>query len=125
MRVLELTLRGDPLPKERPRAGRGGHMYTPTRTKDAETAIRVAMEAQREETWPMTMPLGISVEFFCATRHRKDGDNMLKLLTDAMNKFVFADDSQIEEWYCKITRGVGVDDARTELFVYTLDDDGS
>ena len=70
---------------------------------------------------PVVGPVGVAVEFFCATGRRSDGDNMFKLLTDAMNRIVFEDDSQIVEFFCRVIRGVGVEAARTQVLVYRPD----
>lgn len=67
------------------------------------------------------VPVGLVVEFFCATRRHTDGDNLVKLVTDAMNKIVYKDDSQIVEWFCRIHRGVGAEAARTEILLYAVD----
>lgn len=69
---------------------------------------------------PVSTPVGIAVEFFCATKRKTDGDNLLKLVTDAMNEIVYLDDSQIEFWYCRVYRGVGKKLARTEIRAWEL-----
>lgn len=71
---------------------------------------------------PLTGPVSLNVVFSCATKRRTDGDNLLKLITDAMNKVVFEDDSQIEEFHCRVIRGVGKANARTVLQVSPLPD---
>ena len=40
---------------------------------------------------------------------------MMKLVTDAMNQVVFADDSQIEEFHVRLYRGVGKANAKTVI----------
>jgi crossover junction endodeoxyribonuclease RusA len=122
MMFLELTIYGDPVSKARPRVGPNGHAYTPERTRAAERAVSALAAAKMAERAPADTPVGLAVEFFCATKRRSDGDNMLKLVTDAMNEIVFVDDYLIEEWYVRLVRGVGKKDARTEVTVYLLDD---
>lgn len=123
MAILELTLLGDPISKGRPRMGKNGHAYTPERTKSAERAAQAQMMEAMLGQEPATAELGLAVEFHCATKRATDGDNMLKLVTDAANGIVFADDSQIMEWYCRIYRGVGKKDAKTMILVYELPQD--
>ncbi len=123
MAILELTLLGDPISKARPRMGKNGHAYTPERTKAAERAAQAQMMDAMLGQDPATTTLGLAVEFHCATKRATDGDNMLKLVTDAANGIVFADDSQIVEWYCRIYRGVGKKDAKTMILVYELPQD--
>lgn len=122
MGLLELTVIGDPVPKGRPRTAKGV-TYTPPKTRDAENALLLfARRAMPLGAVRSEKPVGIAVEFFCATARRTDGDNLLKLVTDALNGLVYADDSQIEEWYCRVHRKVGKAQARTEIFVYELQD---
>jgi len=122
MELLSTTIMGDPVAKGRPRVNKNGHAYTPQKTKDAE-------EALRQHVIPLlthprsTEPIGLAVTFYCATRRRTDGDNMLKLVTDAMNKIVYEDDSQIEEWWARVHRAVPGEEPRTEILIYTLEEE--
>jgi Holliday junction resolvase RusA-like endonuclease len=115
-----MILYGDPVAKGRPRQGKNGHVYTPGRTRDAEKAIQVLVRNEWGSQEPVTTAVGIAVTFHCKTKRHTDGDNMLKLVTDAMNKIVYADDSQIEECFFRVHRGVS--EPRTEIFVYELTD---
>jgi Holliday junction resolvase RusA-like endonuclease len=124
--LLNITVPGDPVPKGRPRAG-GGRIYTPARTVAAEANVRaIALHAYRGEPW--TGPVGIDVTFYFATRRRTDGDNTLKLITDALQcrrdgtRGVIADDSQIEDWHCRIHRRAPGEEPRSQIRLYTLDD---
>jgi Holliday junction resolvase RusA-like endonuclease len=121
--ILQMTIPGDPVSKGRPRTGKG-HTYTPKRTRDAEKVIELLVRQQMGLTPPVTVMVGVAVEFFCATKRRTDGDNLLKLVTDSMNKIVYADDSQIVEWFARVHRGVGTVGARTEILVWQVADEG-
>jgi Holliday junction resolvase RusA-like endonuclease len=118
--LLELTVAGDPVPKGRPRLG-AGRVYTPERTENAEQVITIRVRNALRGARPVSYPVGLAAEFFCATNRRADGDNLLKLVADAMIGLVYLDDSQIDEWFCRVHRGVGNADARTELLVWKLD----
>jgi Holliday junction resolvase RusA-like endonuclease len=120
MAILDLTLYGDPIAKGRPRMSPNGHTYTPERTRAGERAVSVQVMAAMRGAVPVDVAVGVAVEFHCATRRRTDGDNLLKLVTDAMNGIVIVDDSQIEEWFCRIIRGVGKANACTQILVYEL-----
>jgi crossover junction endodeoxyribonuclease RusA len=120
MAILDLTLYGDPIPKGRPRVGKNGHAHTPERTRNAERAAITSMMEAMVGTEIADAPVGIAVEFFCATNRKTDGDNLLKLITDAMNEIVVTDDSLIEEWFCRVHRGVGKANARTQILVWYL-----
>lgn len=55
--ILRLTIPGDPVPKARPRMGRGGIVYTPTKTKTAEQAIAWAVKAAYGAKEPHSGPV--------------------------------------------------------------------
>lgn len=119
--ICEFVVPGEPHSKQRPQHGANRNTFTPKATRDAESRIAwQARQAMRDRA-PVEGRVGVAVEFYCGTRHRKDADNMLKTLTDAMNKLVYADDWQIEEVFVRVVRGVGVDSARTTCSVYFLD----
>lgn len=108
-----LTVYGEPVAKARPRATRGGHIYTPTKTRDAENAIRREWQSEsrsRIEDGPVTVRL----RFYLQTpkswgKIRKelaeeqeirplkvpDIDNLVKTVLDALNGLAWEDDKQI------------------------------
>lgn len=120
MAVLVMTVPGDPKAKSRPRSGSNGNTFTPKTTKNAEKVLATYAMAARKGAPPVSGSLGIAVEFYCATKRRTDGDNLLKLVTDGLNRIVYEDDSQILEWFCRVHRGVGLQAARTEILVWEL-----
>lgn len=103
-----MTLLVEPIPKARARTVvRGGKVmsYTPKATADAEAQIR-QLVAQNGEFYPAGVPLSVRTLFVITkpsslpkrrTRPitRPDIDNYVKLLCDALNGYLFADDSQI------------------------------
>ena len=115
--LLDLTIEGDPVPKARPRSTRSGHTYTPKRTVDAETVIRNL--AAEQVTEPYDGPVGVSLAFSCATARRTDGDNLQKLVLDALNKVVYTDDHLVHEWSGALVRKSAT--PQTRIVVYTLE----
>lgn len=92
-KIVRFTVWGEPKTKQRPRFSKTGRAYTPKETQDAEKIIREAfLEASQGVTF--TGDVGIECIFFVGTRRRKDIDNMVKLVQDALNDVDF-DDSQI------------------------------
>jgi len=87
------TVEGEPMSKARARVTRSGHSYTPKPTVDAEKRVRDAFEATACE--PFSVPVGVEIAFFQGTRARKDIDNMVKLVLDALNSRAWADDVQV------------------------------
>lgn len=119
--LLEIVMPGDPIPKGRPRHSKTGRPYTPERTRKAEKACLAVVRETWGEREPVEVQVGLVVEFFCATKRHTDGDNLVKLVTDAMNKVVYKDDSQIVEWFCRLHRGVGAELARTQILLYAIE----
>jgi Holliday junction resolvase RusA-like endonuclease len=93
-KTARLVVRGDPRSKGRPRFA-NGRAYTPKETTDAEKVIRDAWRSLGED--PFEFDVLVDVTFYLATRRRKDLDNLVKLVLDALNKEAFRDDSQVVE----------------------------
>jgi len=118
MDLLTLTIPGDPVSKARPRFSKQGYAYTDRKTVKAEQTIRDLVRERISE--PYDGPVGIAIEFYCATRRRTDGDNLQKLVMDALNKTLFVDDYLVEESFWRVYRKADGEEPRTEVFVYTL-----
>lgn len=117
MTELTFVFNGDPIPKGRPRHGRG-HSFTPKRTRDAEQAIRdVASELLPE---PFNVPVRVSVTFWCATRRRTDLDNLMKLVCDALNGIAYTDDHLIHSLRGRLHRRAVGETPRTEVRISPL-----
>jgi Holliday junction resolvase RusA-like endonuclease len=93
-KTTRFVVRGDPRSKGRPRFA-NGRAYTPKETTDAEKLIRDAWRETGAD--PFNYDVLVDVSFFLATRRRKDLDNLVKLVLDALNKEAFPDDSQVVE----------------------------
>lgn len=119
---VEFTVPIRPVGKARPRFTRFGHAYTPTTTRSAEAMVAAyAASAMQGRERAEQQALAISLEFVfsppeswskkkkaeaiksCAARCGKpDIDNLEKLVCDALNEIVYADDKQITEIHaCK------------------------
>lgn len=97
-----IVVPGEPVPKGRPRFGRG-HAYTDPKTKAAEERIR-ALVRQAGIRKPIKNPVGLTIEFWRSSKRRVDIDNLAKLVLDALNGIAWEDDNQIEElWLSKDT----------------------
>lgn len=113
--ILRCTIPGEPVAKQRPRAGRGGHFYTPAKTREAEAAIGWIVAAKRRA--PLEEgPLCLQARFYC--RRAKDTDNMLKLLSDSLNGIVWKDDRQVVQVHaCRYDKAAR---PRTEIAVFRI-----
>ncbi len=108
---IETVIYVEPTAKARPRSrivGRHVQTYTPAKTRHAEQMIGAMIRTQVMAigAFPDGAPLRIEATFYrLRPKHlakrvtmpvsRPDWDNYAKLLTDALEKFVYRNDSQI------------------------------
>ena len=111
MNRIETTIYVEPTAKARPRSAvvHGHvHTYTPKKTRNAEALIEAMIRTQVMElgAFEEGIPLRLEATFYRERpKHlpkrvtmpvsRPDYDNYAKLLTDALEKFVYKNDSQI------------------------------
>ena len=121
MKTVTFVIPGKPFGKQRPRATRGGRMYTPAATVAFERIVgQIAMEHFQT---PMTGAVGLEIVATFAPAaswsakkraenlHRPhtqkpDMDNCLKAVLDGLNRVAFADDSQVSQITCRKVWGV-------------------
>lgn len=105
---------GEPVAKGRPRMGRGGRVYTPDSTRQAERRIARAWWAPPIEA---DTPVQVIIEAHMkrpAAHYKKNGeltalgkrlpvpmkrpdlDNVVKLVLDALNTVAYVDDAQVQ-----------------------------
>jgi len=89
-----LTIPGAPVGKGRPRTTKQGHVYTPEATRGAENAIKLLAQASGQQMLGEGR-IAMRVAFWCAT-WRGDLDNLVKLVSDALNGIAYADDRLID-----------------------------
>lgn len=86
-----------PVPKGRPRAGLGGRMYTPAKTKQFEQDFGFMARAKARKDGvriPYAGSLRLSVMIHAA-QVPADIDNYVKAIMDALNGVIYADDRQV------------------------------
>jgi Holliday junction resolvase RusA-like endonuclease len=117
---LSFSVPGIPRPKERPRLGKGGHVYTPARTAHFEESVRVyAMQAVARFGWRFDAGAryALTLRVFQSDGRRIDLDNVAKAISDALNGLAFADDSQVDRLVASRTRSALPADQRVEVEV--------
>ena len=116
--IAHFVIEGEPETKSRPRFSRyGRHVYTPERTANAEAHIAARFRQSRPGYLPRTVGnYGVAVVFFCATRQRRDVDNMLKLILDGLNGIAWVDDVQVSEVTGRVVRWA--EEPRTDVIIY-------
>ena len=96
---VRFVLEGRPVPKERPRMARNGHVYTPGKTVEAEKrvaeAYAVASVAAHGRVVRFVGDVEIRMGFMMPDRRRSDWDNLAKLVCDGLNDVAYDDDTQI------------------------------
>src|SRR5699024_7442202 len=86
-----------PVPKARARRGKGGHWYTPTKTRRYERhvsacAFAALVQARRIGRWPKDARYMLRARIYRATNRRMDADNVLKSLADGCIGVFWDDD---------------------------------
>jgi Holliday junction resolvase RusA-like endonuclease/endogenous inhibitor of DNA gyrase (YacG/DUF329 family) len=116
--LFRIVSKGEPRSKARPRFTKTGRVYTPKRTVDAEEALGWLVREQYSEPPDSESAFRLDAVFYFGTRQVRDLDNMVKLINDAWNGIVWADDRQITEIHAWMIRDTS--DPRTEATVYRL-----
>ena len=114
--ILDLTVPGDPVPLARSRGRQGQRPYVTARCR-AEME-RIGLLARGRVQSPAEGRVAVELVFFTETLRRKDGDNMQKLVWDALNEVAWWDDDQIVEWHG--WKELDRENPRTEIKVWKL-----
>lgn len=88
-RIARLIITGEPRSKQRPRVTKRG-TFTPRDTLDQESRIRDHWVAAGHARFDH--PVIVDIDFYNGMKHRRDIDNMAKLVLDALNGLAFEDD---------------------------------
>jgi len=101
--MIQFEILGRPVAKGRPRVTRN-HTYTPQKTVTYENLVRYSYLEKYLGADLLTGPLEIELIFFfirpksskrIVPTVKPDLDNLIKCVTDGLNKLAYADDSQI------------------------------
>lgn len=115
-----LTIPGKAQPKQRPRFGYGGRVYTPQATAAFEASIKKRALANRIKGKMIQRPLGVSLTYWQPDRRRADLDNLAKSQLDALNRVCFQDDSYVD--VLLVVRAFDPTNPRSELRLWSLRD---
>lgn len=95
--MIEFVVPGRPRPKERPRRGKHGNVYTPAVTKEYERLVGwTALKAMTDKD-KLTGPVGVEIQLYFHGKRLPDIDNCAKALLDGMLGIVYEDDRQVRE----------------------------
>lgn len=112
MSTVKFVIPGDPCAKQRPRMTRAGHTYIPKKTVNYETLVKTIYANKCGEYFDGPVEIKVMAYFaipksagkkkkedMLAGRirptKRPDGDNLLKIIADSLNKIAYDDDSQV------------------------------
>jgi Holliday junction resolvase RusA-like endonuclease len=105
--VIKFVINARPQPKERSRSTKRGHHYTPQRTVNFELTVAMEFRRQYPNHKPLTGPVGLHVAAkYKRPKTKKKGfwhtgpgdlDNIVKGISDGLNKLAWADDRQVAE----------------------------
>lgn len=90
--AVHFTIPGRPVPKQRPRAGKNGNLYTPKATREYERAVGWA--ARQVFVNPYDGPIELILKVYLMAR-AGDLDNYIKSICDGLNGIAWWDDSQV------------------------------
>lgn len=92
---IDFELLGEPIPKQRPRKGKGGRIYTPTETVRYERQIRELAAQSRPPHWPTAAAsYFLSIVIYSCDR-KPDGDNVFKSVADGLTGALWLDDARV------------------------------
>lgn len=121
--ILRTVLDGDPASKARARfTGQGSktRAFTPEKTRAAEETWQWKLKSEVPQYCKAdeTFDYRLELHFYTATWQRRDLDNMVKLVSDACNGFLYKDDNQVTEIEASVVRADP--NPRTEFVAYRL-----
>ena len=104
MSFCEFTVDVRPTPKGRPRFNRvTGNVYTDDTTAAYEARIRVAARQAMRGRKATTAPVELWVSFSQTDARAADTDNLVKAVSDAIQRVVFRDDRQVSVLHAERT----------------------
>ena len=109
--MIKFVINARPQPKERSRTAKRGHHYTPQRTVNFELLVKCEFRAQHPLHEVLTGPVGMSVDIqYKRPKTVKkgywhtgpgDADNIIKAISDGLNRVAWLDDRQVADVYAK------------------------
>lgn len=97
----------------------GDRLRLTRRYREAKEAARALVASQTRREPVLIGPVEVRLRFYLPDRKRRDPDNLLKLIHDAMSGIVYHDDHQIRRQVWEVA-GVDRVDPRVEIEVEPL-----
>jgi len=90
---IKIVIPGRPVPKGRPRFGRGGNVYTPKRTREYEELV--GWYAKQCIPKPLKGDIELHIKVYVKNNVFPDIDNIAKAIMDGLNGVAYRDDRQV------------------------------
>jgi len=90
---IRIVVPGRPVPKQRPRFTRTGHIYTPQETKDYEDFV--GWKAKEVIKEPLEGDIALYIRVYVNRNVFADIDNIAKAIMDGLNGVAYKDDRQV------------------------------
>lgn len=116
--LIKLVIPGPAVPKARPRLGLHGNVYTPRRTLEGEARLLGYLKASYPSLRPAGGFFSVSLDYHLKGEPKVDLDNLIKLVMDAFNKRVWADDSMVTQLWAR--KHLHSRAPRTEITIHQL-----
>lgn len=102
--MIEFFIDGNPVGKERPRIGKHGNVYTPSKTVDYQKNVGQSALVARNRAGifaPLEDSIFVEMKMYFVTTKSPDIDNVIKSVLDGMNKIMYKDDAQVIALECQ------------------------
>jgi len=114
--MVSFTVPGRPVPKQRPRKGKNGNIYTPKKSRHYEKTVgRAGRQVFKN---PYDGPVSLQVKVYLS-EPGGDLDNYIKSIQDGLNGIAWRDDRQVTRLKASVTVRPGVDE-RVEVVIQRL-----
>jgi len=114
--MIKIIIPGRPVPKQRPRVGKNGNVYTPKKCRQYEKTV--GWTAKKVFKNPYDGPVSLQVQIYLA-KAGGDLDNYVKSIQDGLNGIAWRDDRQITRLKASKTVRPGTDE-RAEVMIQKL-----
>ena len=116
--MIKFVAEVEPIPQPRPRFSKFG-VYEPKRISEYKAKIKQAAKSAMAGLNPITGAIRMTIKlyrkFVATSRRFGDFDNHGKAVCDALNKIVYADDSQVTK--CTVEKFTDKNNPRVEVTI--------